>query len=282
MTGQASAAVGSATRGSRPLFVAGLLAAALLGGPLARANSPVEPYLSGLRQELDPRAAQALDTIDGPGRQLLAARAYVRTGPGLAQRWSWTAEEAAQFEGSPARAALDAAVARVRCEFEAANPGHTLFVNPSLRTLEIQVQHWNMNESVTQAAAALLAAAEDAVAAPGFRAAGTPEGRRAFARWLAAHETTPTPTIAAPGLSLHGQMHAIDFQVQAQGRIVAGADTRAIEAVWNAGGWTERLRAAVEAAAAGFVGPLARPNEPWHYDYRPRVGGAMVVAACVR
>ncbi len=239
-------------------------------------------HLAGIRAELDPRASVALQSIDGTGPRLLAARAYLRNAAHLADRWSWTSEEAAAFERSPAKASLDAAVGRVRCEFEGANPGHTLFVNPSLRTLEIQVEHWNRNTSVARAAAHLREVLGADVRAAGFPAPAQPGASAAFRQRLMGHKPEPTPTIAAPGLSLHGRMNAVDFQVWARGRIVAGPDTRSIPAAWDAGGWAARLQQAVAAADAGFAGPLEKPYEPWHYDYRPRVDGGVLVAACAK
>jgi len=80
--------------------------------------------------------------------------------------------------------------------------------------------------------------------------------------------------IAAPGLSPHGRMRAIDFQVHQGGRVVAGPSTPAIATDWEAGGWAAKLDAAVRAASNRFVGPLANPHEPWHYTYTPEAVAA--------
>ena len=82
----------------------------------------------------------------------------------------------------------------------------------------------------------------------------------------------PVPTLAAPGLSPHGRMRAVDFQVESSRRIVAGTDSTAIASEWIAAGWKARLQAAIVAADVGFHGPLAMPDEPWHYDFRPEAG----------
>ena len=79
----------------------------------------------------------------------------------------------------------------------------------------------------------------------------------------------PTPTIAAPGLSLHGQMRAVDFQVHQPGRVVAGPSTATIATDWAAAGWAAKLDAAVREASERFVGPQASPPAPWHYTYVP-------------
>jgi hypothetical protein len=95
----------------------------------------------------------------------------------------------------------------------------------------------------------------------------------AFEAFLAAYKPVPTPTIAAPGLSLHGQMRAIDFQVHQGGRVVAGPSTATMATNWVAAGWAARLDAAVRAASNRFVGPQATPPAPWHYTYVPTAVG---------
>lgn len=239
-----------------------LLSCATGGAPVA-----VERHLQALMADLDPRPATALAAINGTERRLLAARAYLRSEARIADRWSWDEQQVRAFEQSPGKAALDSAIARVRASFAAANPGHELFVNPAFRSLGVQIGHWNDNESVARAGKDLLDVANSAVAAPGFPGPGTPEGKRRFRQLLTTHKPEPPPTIAAPGLSLHGQMHAIDFQVQTKGRIVAGPQSSTVATAWDAAGWTTKLQEAVAAADAGFRGPLRAPYEPWHYDF---------------
>lgn len=77
----------------------------------------------------------------------------------------------------------------------------------------------------------------------------------------------PTPAVAAPGLSPHGQARAIDLQVHRGGEIVAGPDTQTIGTVCERGGWAARLDLAVCEAGSRFVGPLVSPHEPWQYSY---------------
>jgi hypothetical protein len=190
----------------------------------------------------------------------------------MSERWSWTAAEAAAFDGSDEKRALDAAIARVRCAFEAANPGYTLWVNPEFRSFDLQLERWNANDSVERAGANLLATVDRELAASDWGAPDSPEGREALRRLLLAHRPAPVPTLAAPGLSPHGRVRAIDFQVESAGRIVANTDAGSVQPVWVAGGWKQRLAAAVAAADAGFAGPLAVPDEPWHYDFRPQGG----------
>ena len=243
--------------------------AAARAGPV---GAPVESTLAALAGQLDPRAASTLASIDGTGRRLLAARAYLRAASQMEERWSWSTAEAAAFAGSPEKLALDAAIARVRCSFESDNPGHTLWVNPEFRSLEVQLERWNDNETVARAGEDLLEVAR-------YRLAAVDEGRADAAGQVAAlrsllleHQPMPVPTLAAPGLSPHGRMRAIDFQVESSGRIVAGTDSAAIASVWVAAGWKARLQVAIAIADAGFHGPLQAPDEPWHYDFRPQAG----------
>ena len=62
---------------------------------------------------------------------------------------------------------------------------------------------------------------------------------------------------------------AFDFQVKRGEETVAGTDSKNSIASWDKKGWTEKLRAAVQAASSKFSGPLKMPYEPWHYEYRP-------------
>ncbi len=235
----------------------------------AHCDDVVAPQVAALAAQLDPRVPETLARLDGTDRQLLALRSYIRNTSHLAERWSWTREQIAAYEGSPEQRKLQHEIDRVRAAFARDNPGFELYVNPQVRSLETQVEHWNTNESVTAAAAEILAAAQALVASPGFPADRPGQARQAFKKFLSSHTPVPAPTIAAPGLSLHGQMRAIDFQVRQGGRVVAGPTTATIAADWEAAGWAAKLDAAVRAASDRFVGPLAHPPAPWHYTYLP-------------
>lgn len=251
------------------------IASAALASAVAAGESVdplIDSTLAALAAELDPRAASALASIDGTGRRLLAARAYLRASSQLDERWSRSAAEAAAFEGSSEKRALDRAIARVRCRFEADNPGHTLWVNPEFRSLDVQLERWNGNETVAQAGESLLSAVRRALTVPAPVRAGSTAEVSALRSLLLGYQPSPVPTLAAPGLSPHGRMRAIDFQVESSGRIVAGTDSASIAADWIEAGWKARLQAAISAADAGFHGPLAAPDEPWHYEFRPGAG----------
>jgi hypothetical protein len=250
----------------------GVLLTLVLAAPALRAHADedtVALHLAGVQATVDSRAAAVLPRIDGTGRQLLALRSYLRAGPNLAERWSWSEAEIAAWQGSPAQAALDSAIARVRNAFETANPGYSLHVNPEVRSLELQLSRWNSNPSIAAAAAALAEAAAAAVASEGFPTPGTPLAQAAFGDFLHAWVPAPMPPLAAPGLSAHGQMRAVDFVVTRGEAIIAGAVTADIPAIWTGQGWAGRLKTAVLASGAPFEGPLRLPDEPWHFDYRP-------------
>ena len=218
-----------------------------------------------------PPSAEALAQIPDPGRKLLALRSYLRAGADLATRWSWTTEEIKAFEGSPGQTALLAEIDAVKAHFKAANPGHEIYVHGTTRSLDEQIAKWNANDSVGAAAAGMQAAY---VAAFG-EAAVAPEPKK-LVQWLRSYQPPKRANLAAPGLTLHGRASAIDFQVMKDGRIHAGANTKEVESVWRAEGWDLKLKASMTAAGPSFVGPLANPDEPWHYDYVPR--GAAVAA----
>jgi len=236
----------------------------------AHADEPVaavtlEALAAAIAAKTDARVDELLPRIDGVGRRLLALRSYIRSGGHLSERWSWTQERIAAYEGSIEQQELDAEVQRVREAFERSNPGYELFVNPQVRSLDLQLANWNHNESVAAASVRLL---QDAVAHLGKapRDAVPADMLEAF---LGSYVPEPVPTVAAPGLSPHGQMRAIDFQVHRGAEIVAGPDTQTIGSTWEQGGWAARLDTAVREASRRFVGPLVSPREPWHYTYTP-------------
>jgi hypothetical protein len=252
--------------------IAAVLPALTVAG-IARAaapdTGPLPSYVTSISAQLDPRVAQTLAQLDGTGRQLLALRSYLRSSPHLAERWSWTQDQIEAFEGSPEQRDLQQQIDRVRTAFVAANPGFELYVNSQVRSLDVQVEHWNSNESVKAAAEEILAAAQALLLSPGFAANRPEQAREALKAFLSGYRPVPAPTIAAPGLSLHGQMRAIDFQVHQGGQVVAGPSTATIATDWVAAGWAAKLDAAVRAASDNFVGPQATPPAPWHYTYVP-------------
>ena len=248
-------------------LVASVLACAGIATARADDADAVGHWVDALAARQDPRVADALARIDGSGRRLLALRAYMRSGNHLAERWSWTDAQIEAYRQTREYRELQEEVEQVRSAFAAANPGYELWVNPQVRSLDVQVEHWNTNESVGAAATNLEASFSAFVATPAVASQKPDAALAAVERFLLEHRPTPAPTIAAPGLSPHGQMRAIDFQVQSNGRLVAGTQTSVIAEAWDAAGWTARLEEAVRTGSQRFIGPLESPREPWHYTY---------------
>jgi len=145
-----------------------------------------------------------LARLDGTGRQVLALRSYLRSASHLTERWSWTQEQIDAFDGSPEQRDLQQEIDRVRTAFVAANPGFELYVNSQVRSLDVQVAHWNSNESVNSAGDEILVAARARTDSPDSSTDRPERTREAFKAFLSGYRPVPAPTIAAPGLSLHG------------------------------------------------------------------------------
>ena len=214
---------------------------------------------------LDPRVAASLAHISGLERRLLALRSYLRAGDTLPARWSWSEAEIRAYEASQEYRDAQAELDRVVEAFAVAYPGYTLYVNRQVRSLDVQIERWNTNRSVDEAGRALLIELRQAYPdAPADRGG----------EWLLDRLVNWTPavpvTLAAPGLSAHGQSRAFDFQVDRDGSLVAGTEVEHAARDWDAAGWTERLKKVVTRASSRLRGPLEAPHEPWHYEYRPK------------
>jgi hypothetical protein len=227
--------------------------------PAQRAD-PHPACVAAVEARLPPRPRAVLPQLTGTGRRLLAARAYVRFGDLLPSRWSWTAAEIAAWGKSPERARALAEVEKVATLFAARHPPYSLWANTEARSLEIQIERWNVSASVAAAADALMADA------PGGCDPAEPS---TFVRWLEQWEPPVRPTMAAPGVSPHGRGRAYDFQVMLGSTLVAGTETARIQSDWVDSGWAEKLANAVRDASPAFEGPLAQPNEPWHFAFHP-------------
>jgi hypothetical protein len=226
-------------------------------------------YLLAVTRDLPAPANEALQRIDGRPRQLLAVRGYLRAGQQLQSRWSWSADEIHTYETNREYADLLAEIALVRARFEAANPGYSLYANPTARSLDLQLQRWNSNTSVGVIAKRLQNAAERELALSTYPAHPDAKATLRFADFLRAWRPVPAAApLAAPGLSLHGRLRAIDFQITRNGQIVAPTEVAKARSVWERQGWAGRLAAVTRDTR--FVGPLQSPNEPWHYEYMLR------------
>jgi hypothetical protein len=244
--------------------MAALLVVGLAGKAAAEDAVSLDAVLAKLAP---PPSGEALTRIPDPGRKLLALRSYIRYGPKIADRWSWTKEQIKTFEGSPEQQALLAEIAAVNEHFKAANPGYEIYVHGTVRSLDEQLASWNTNDSVGTRAEEIVAAYKAAFGEDGLEPAKI-DAKRLDA-WLRDFKPSMRPNLAAPGLTLHGRASAIDFQVMKDGRIYAGADSKQVESIWRAEGWDQKLKASIEAVGQSFSGPLTNPDEPWHYDYAP-------------
>jgi hypothetical protein len=252
---------------SRSLLLCACLVVASVS-PFARAaaDSLLASYVSTLATKLDVRERDTLERIPQLDRRLLALRAYIRAGSSLASRWSWTHEEIREYQQSNEYRQLLDDLNEVRRAFERANPGYSLFVNTQVRSLDLQLERWNSNAGVGKTAANLRRDALAVLARLG--AQPDPESLEKFEQFLMGWRPVPVAPLAAPGLSMHGQMRAIDFQIVRGERIVAGTTVARVGHEWEAPGWDRKLQQAVLAAGDRFSGPLKSPNEPWHFEYR--------------
>lgn len=245
--------------------------AALLIAPLqaARASSDdaLDRYLQQIASSLPESAAQALFRIEGTPRRLLAARSYLRTGDDLLARWSWSVEQIQEHARSQEYRAFLAEADKVRRRFEAQNPGYTLYANTEARSLELQIARFNNNRSVARVATSLYQQALAEISRPDYESPERVHSVQSFKQFLASWRPPTAAPLAAPGISRHGQLRAIDFQIMKDGAVVAATDTATVKRNWDAPGWTEKLRQAT--AGSRFRGPLQSPYEPWHYEYDP-------------
>ncbi|WP_116812128.1 hypothetical protein [Steroidobacter cummioxidans] len=244
---------------------------ALLLAPLqmavASADYALDEYLQHIADSLPEKTAEALKQIHGTPRRLLAARAYLRAGDTLDSRWSWTTNEIQSHARSPEYRALLAETDKVRARFESQNPGYTLYANTEARSLELQIVRFNTNPSVGRVAATLHRQALVEIAGASYASLDQAAAVGRFKQFLADWRPPAAAPLAAPGISRHGQLRAIDFQIMKGGAIVAATDTGTAERNWDAPGWTKKLQAAAQ--GSNFRGPLQSPYEPWHYEYDP-------------
>lgn len=246
------------------LFVLG---GASLGARASELSDPVSAHLTALAAKLPECAQHALERIETGERKLLAGRSYVKSGDRLIDRWSWTARQIREAEQSAEYRRMLASIRTVTDTFEAQNPGFTLYANTQVRTLELQLERWNTNPRVGSIASELRNALVREMRTRGFPSEPNEESLERFKTFLTHwYPSSPAP-LAAPGLSAHGQLRAIDFQILKAGRVIAGTSVASVARTWERPGWHEKLRRAIESAHADFAGPLRTPNEPWHYTY---------------
>jgi hypothetical protein len=232
----------------------------------AASETQAQMWVAQASAGLESRVVETLRQISGPDRRLLALRSYLRAENYVAERWSWPAEQISAYPATPEGKSAAAEIDAVNAAFAGANPGYSLHANRAPRSLEVQIAHWNANESVGSAAAALVAALERRLVIDGY-APNPDQLRAALKQW----KPDMPVALAAPGLSPHGQGRAIDFQIERGGQIIADTSLASATRQWDTEGWTEKLHSAVIKAGTHLAGPLESPYEPWHYSYTPTV-----------
>lgn len=245
-----------------------IVAIALMLAPLwvlADSEQQLEQYLERVAATLPEHTVETLAKIEGTPRRLLAARAYLRAGDNLRTRWSWSAEEIEAHTKTAAYRALVEETEAVRRRFEAANPGYTLYANTQARSLELQLSRYNSNKSVERTARQLHKSALAQVSRLDYGSPDEASSVERFRKFLTGWRPPTAAALAAPGISRHGQLRAIDFQIMKNGAIVAPTETATVKRNWDTPGWTEKLQAAV--SGSRFRGPLRSPYEPWHYEF---------------
>jgi hypothetical protein len=253
----------------RSLRACVVIAGLAFAGPSFAASGSVREYLLAVVHDLPPAAKDTVQRIGDPPRQLLAVRGYIRAGQQVEPRWSWSAAELRAYESSAEYRDLLAEIAAVRTRFEAQNPGYSLYANTAARSLDLQLQRWSSNPSVGVIAGRLQDAALSELSRDAYPAHPDAQAAVRFANFLRAWRPTPAAApLAVPGLSLHGQARAIDFQIVQNGRIIAPTEVAKVRSVWERQGWASKLAAVMRETR--FIGPLRAPDEPWHYEYAPR------------
>ena len=247
-----------------PLVILGVISALTMhANAVGRASEgQQETWVVQGSSGLESAVVDTLHRIVKTDRRLLALRAYLRAGAELSARWTWSQERLSGFAESAEGKSVAIDIDAVAAAFARANPGYTLEVNRVPRSLDLQLLRWNEDASVGASAAALTTAL-----ARRFGGAGPTPPAEAVRAALIDWKPSSTASVAAPGLSAHGQGRAFDFQVAHEGQIIAGVEVSTARQRWDAAGWTRRLHEAVEAAGHHFVGPLQSPYEPWHYSH---------------
>ncbi len=231
-----------------------------------QAQDALDAHVQAAAKLLDVRAQAALGQITDTDRQLLAMRGYLRSGNQFGDRWSWTQEEIDRYNRSREKVAAASELERIKTKFAEMNPGYTLQVNTAVRSLDVQIARWNSNPSVAKTAVQLQAAVKKELK-KGYPSAPTLGSTARFAAFLSAWVPNVPAPLAVPGLSRHGQARAFDFHVVYGDRVIASTNIDRVKAVWDRQGCATRLKEAVQTASDRFVGPLAAPYEPWHYEY---------------
>lgn len=252
-----------------PLFRFGAVFLLLCGVamPVQLSAAEVSVYVEAAAATLPPQPRDALRSINAEGAQLLALRGYLRADTTLTARWSWTRQQIADYERSDNYQQLLAAIADVDRRFKADNPGYSLFANTQVRSLDLQLERWNSNPGVARAAQLMHESVQEELVRRHYPQAPDAQSTQRFVAFLRALPPRAPVPLAVPGLSLHGQLRAVDFQIRQGSQTIAGPVVATVATVWERGGWADKLAHAVDTTRGVFAGPLKSPDEPWHYEY---------------
>ena len=113
-------------------------------------------------------------------------------------------------------------IRRVKRAFSRSNPGYILVADTNARSLRVQVTYWNREPSVAAAAEELQDSCAVWLSDDSNADRSDSVRRTRFLDRLASYAPARLPTVAVPGLSLHGQIRAIDFAILRGGSLVAG------------------------------------------------------------
>jgi hypothetical protein len=269
----------SITMRLRSLIYALLL---LLSAPLLHAGVPgdsvaqrrkldaiIARYATRTEELLDPKVRAVLRHIPNRERRILATNHYLRRRHLVETRWAMTATEVKAYKKSAEYRVMMAEVESVKRSFAELNPDYRLTAVTEVRTLGTQLAGWNRVQSVRLAAQELLDTCRAILSDSTTLTLTDEEAYNRFFALFSTYETELLTTVAVPGFSLHGRLRAFDFKILKGRKTIAGTSTRTIAEEWDKPGWTQKLKEAVAATSSRFMGPLAEPYEPWHYEYVP-------------
>lgn len=231
----------------------------------------LDRYLAGAARTLDARPREVLGRIPDGERRALAVAYYLRQQDQVDTLWTWPEAERRSYEQTDRYRRTMADIRRVTQTFAELNPGYRLVADTVGRPLRTQVLFWNRERSVAAAARELHDSGLVWLDDETFPDLPDSASLLGFIERLARYQPALLPTVAVPGLSMHGRLRAFDFAVLRRGEVVAGTTSTTIDSVWDRGGWAEKLRLAVTMSGSDLAGPLEAPREPWHYEYRPEM-----------
>ncbi len=231
---------------------------------MANAEEKLDIYYRAIADTFPSKVQQTLKMIGEPSLELLALRRYIQKEKDLDAQWVWSERQIRDFEKSPEYGRTKIEIEKVKQAFTRLNGEEYTLGSSPIRNLDKQVKLWKGNKKVKAGAKDVRGKCVRELADyPDLPDLQATKKFRAFLKQCSVH---PEPTSAAPGLSDHGQMHAVDFVILKEGKTIAGTDTTTMQLKWDAPGWTDKLKEAVMQSASLFDGPLRSPREPWHYS----------------